>query len=124
MLQTERSFTLPFGYVDQQGQLHRQGIMRLATARDQVDPLADSRVRANEAWLSILLLSRVVVQLGSIRPVTPDTIAGLFAADFAFLQDLYLNMNDDSTHIVQTQCPQCTMRFAIDLMSEAEQPRA
>src|SRR5207249_5694412 len=96
------------------------GIMRLATARDEVEPLQDTRTRVNEAYVSILLLSRVVVRLGEISPVTPSVIEGLFASDFAYLQALYVRLNDDDSHIVETQCPTCGTRFAIDLTADGE----
>jgi phage FluMu protein gp41 len=116
-VKTEFDFTLPRGYVDGAGQVHRQGVMRLAMARDEVEPLEDPRVTANPAYVSITLLSRVITRLGSISPVTPAVIQGLFASDFAYLQEMYLRLNE-SDHQVETQCPSCGTRFAIDLMSE------
>jgi hypothetical protein len=118
-VKTEFDFTLPRGYVDVAGQVHRQGVMRLAMARDEVEPLEDPRVAANPAYVSITLLTRVVTRLGSISPVTPAVIQGLFASDFAFLQEMYLRLNE-SDHQVETQCPSCGTRFAIDLMSETD----
>jgi hypothetical protein len=96
-LQTEFAFTLPKGYVDGDGVLHRNGVMRLATARDEIEPLRDQRVAgADDPYLTILVISRVVTELGSLRQVTPREIEGLFAADLAFLQDLYgiINFGD------------------------------
>lgn len=97
-LQTEYRFVLPKGYVDQNDGLHREGTMRLATARDEIEPLRDPRVKDNEAYLTVIVLSRVVTQLGSIGQVTPKAIEGLFASDLAYLQDLYriLNFGDPS----------------------------
>jgi hypothetical protein len=115
MLQTEFEFTLPRGYVDAQGNLHCMGLMRLATALDEVEPLQDTRSRVNEAYLSILLLSRVVVRLGNICPVSASVIEGLFASDFAYLQGLYLRFNEDASSLVETQCPACGKRFRLDL---------
>jgi hypothetical protein len=115
MLQTEFEFTLPRGYIDAHGNLHRRGTMRLATALDEIEPLQDARVRANEAYLSILLLSRVITSLGDIRPVNPSIVEGLFSADIAYLQDLYLQVNDGGTSLVETRCPACGARFALDL---------
>src|SRR5262245_55319825 len=96
-LQTEFAFTLPKGYVDGEGVLHRNGVMRLATARDEIEPLRDQRVTgADDPYLTILVISRVVTELGSLRQVTPREVEGLFAADLAFLQDLYgiINFGD------------------------------
>jgi hypothetical protein len=97
-LQTEYPFTLPKGFVDQDGTLHRQGVMRLATARDEIEPLRDSRVKENEAYLTAIVLSRVITELGTLSQVTPKTIEGLFVSDLSFLQDLYrvINFGDPS----------------------------
>ena len=119
MLQTEFEFTLPRGYVDAHGNLHQRGTMRLATALDEVEPLQDARVRANEAYLSILLLSRVLTRLGDIKQVSPAIVEGLFSADMLYLQDLYIQLNDAGTRFVETQCPTCGTRFALDLAEEA-----
>jgi hypothetical protein len=91
--------------------------MRLATALDEVQPLRDARVQANQAYVAVLLLSRVVTQLGGISPVTPATIERLFAADFAYLQDLYVRMNESSARVAETECPDCGSRFAVDLLT-------
>lgn len=98
-LQTEFSFTLPKGFVDKTGTLHREGVMRLATARDEIEPLRDARVQENEAYLTVIVLSRVVTQLGTHPQVTPATIESLFVDDLAFLQDFYarINFGDHST---------------------------
>lgn len=89
-LQTEFSFTLPKGYVDRNGALHRHGTMRLATARDEIEPLRDPRVNgAEDPFLTIVVLARVITELGTLSEITPATVEGLFAADLAFLQDVY-----------------------------------
>lgn len=115
MLRTEYEFTLPMGYVDERGNLHRDGTMRLATAYDEVQPLEDPRVIANQAYLGILILSRVVTRIGTINDVSPAIIEGLFSSDYAYLQQLYLRINDDGMDIVETQCPDCGSRFALNL---------
>jgi hypothetical protein len=116
MLRTEFDFTLPCGFVDEQGNLHREGKMRRATALDEVAPLQDERVRANEAYLPILLLSRVVSRLGGVTPVTPSIVERLFATDFTYLQDMYIRVNGEpGPELVETQCPTCGTRFALDL---------
>jgi hypothetical protein len=113
MLQTEFEFTLPKGYVDKDGSLHRTGLMRLANARDEIAPLQDPRVQRNEAYLAVILLSRVIVKLGEVREITPATVEGLFSADFAYLQDLYRRINANGHSDVTLLCPECESRFAV-----------
>ena len=114
-LRTEFAFTLPRGFVDGDGAVHRDGVMRLATARDEIQPQRDPRVRENEAYLTVILLSRVVTRLGTISQVTPNTIEGLFASDLAFLQDLYRRVNSEGHTELAVTCPSCKHAFAIDL---------
>ena len=114
-LRTEFDFVLPRGYVDDEGNVHREGRMRLATARDEILPQRDPRVRENEAYLTVILLSRVVTRLGSVAMVTPATIEGLFASDLAFLQDLYRRVNSEGTTHVAITCPSCKHEFAVDV---------
>lgn len=113
MLQTEHDFTLPMGYLDKDGTLHRDGVMRLATAADEILPMRDPRVQKNPAYLAVILLSRVVTRIGPIHPVTPNVIEGLFAADLAHLQALYNEVNrvDERSTVV---CPQCQHAFALE----------
>ena len=98
-LQTEFPFTLPKGYVDEEGVLHREGVMRLATARDEIEPLRDARVKENDSYLTIIVLARVMTQLGTLPQVTTRTIENLFVDDLAFLQNMYrtVNFGDHST---------------------------
>lgn len=114
MLQTEYEFALPCGYVAEDGSLHREGTMRLATAFDEVDGLRDPRVRANEAYLSILLLSRVLIRLGDLAPVPAEVVERLFSADFVYLQELFVQLNDSGGSVIETECPSCGTRFPID----------
>ncbi|MEU7000215.1 phage tail assembly protein [Nonomuraea sp. NPDC046570] len=111
MFQTEREFTLPLGYADDDGTLHRHGTMRLATAADEIHPLRDPRVRQNEAYLIVIILSRVITSLGTVPQITPKVIEGLYAADLAFLQELYNQANQHGA-AAETSCPQCEHRFA------------
>jgi len=115
MLQTEFEFTLPRGYVDKEGNLHKQGVMRLATAADEISPLRDPRVTANQAFLAVILLARVITQLGSLPDVTTKVIEGLFSADFAYLQDFYRRINENGTAKVSAICPECSHNFEVDL---------
>lgn len=120
MLQTEYEFSLPCGYLDERGDLHRHGVMRLATALDEVEPLRDPRVSSNQAYLSILVLSRVLIRLGEISPVPPVLVERLFSADFAYLQDLYVRVNELGTSMVETECPSCGTHFQLDLVNTSE----
>jgi hypothetical protein len=114
-LHTEFGFVLPRGYLDASGVLHREGVMRLATARDEILPQQDPRVRENDAYLTVLLLSRVVTRLGTITQVTPGTIEGLFASDLAFLQDLYRRINQEGHSQAAVTCPSCQHEFTVDM---------
>lgn len=118
-LRTEFAFTLPLGYVDKGGQVHREGVMRLATARDEILPLRDQRVRDNEAYLTVLLLSRVLTRLGTIDTVTPGVVEGLFAPDLAFLQDLYRRVNTEGRTQASVACPSCRAEFTVDVAGGA-----
>jgi hypothetical protein len=111
MLQTEFEFTLPKGYVDKDGNLHRQGIMRLANAKDEIAPLEDPRVHRNQAYLVVILLSRVITKLGELKDVNPGIIENLFSADLAYLQDLYRRINANGHTGVMIMCPQCEHEF-------------
>lgn len=93
--QTEVEFELPKGYVDEEGTLHRRGVMRLATAADEILPLRDPRVQQNEAYLAVIVLARVIVRLGTLADIHPGTVEGLFASDLAYLQRLYEQLNSD-----------------------------
>jgi hypothetical protein len=114
-LQTEFEFTLPRGYVDPQGNLHRRGVMRLATAMDEIAPLRDMRVRSNQAYLVIVLLSRVVTKLGTLPEVNTGVIESLFAADLAYLQAFYRQINEDGASLIHIQCPDCRAQIELDL---------
>jgi len=111
MLQTEHEFELPLGYVDSEGTMHKSGIMRLATAADEILPLKDPRVQNNQAYLIIILLSRVITKLGSLQSINPMIIEGLFAADLSYLQDLYNRINTVDGGGRRILCPKCKHEF-------------
>jgi hypothetical protein len=113
MFETEYEFTLPRGYKDPQGELHRDGVMRLATAADEILPLKDSRVQANPAYLVVILLSRVITRLGSLEVINPKVIEGLFAADLAYIQDFYNRINGNGTSVIKVVCPHCEKGFEV-----------
>lgn len=113
--QTEFEFTLPVGYADEEGAVHRQGVMRLATALDEIAPLRDSRVRSNQAYLSVILLSRVITRLGTLAAVTTHVIENLYVADLAYLQALYQRINETGKSLVEVACPHCSSTHELDL---------
>jgi hypothetical protein len=115
MLQTEFSFHLPLGFVDAEGNLHREGTMRLATAYDEIAPLKDPRVQANPGYLLVILLARVITRLGTLEQLNPKVIEGLYAGDLAYLQDLYQRVNEHGTDRVVTQCPHCDKAFSVEV---------
>ncbi len=115
MLQTEFPFTLPRGYVDSEGNLHREGIMRMATAYDEIAPMKDPRVQATPGYLVIILLSRVITRLGSLEHINPKVIEGLFSADLAYLQDLYRRINENGHNRLVLTCPHCEKEFEVEL---------
>lgn len=110
-LQTVYPFRLPKGYVDEDGNLHREGAMRLATARDELQSMRDPRVKADENYLNAVLLSRVIVSLGTISQITPEIIEGLFIADMEFLQNMYDTINKADQPQIQVTCPFCGKQF-------------
>jgi hypothetical protein len=120
-LQTEFSFTLPRGYVDPEGNLHKEGVMRLATANDEIAPMKDPRVQTNQGYLAVIVLSRVITRLGTLTQVNPRVIESLFAGDFAFLEDLYRRINRNGHDRVGVTCPECSTKFEVELDQVGEQ---
>jgi hypothetical protein len=117
-IRTEYPFVLPRGYVDEQGAVHREGVMRLATARDEIGTQADPRVQQNPAYLTVLLLARTVTRIGRVQ-TDVLVIENLFASDLAFLQDLYRRINQDGNTEVTVDCPTCGNSFAVDVAGDA-----
>lgn len=115
VLQTEYEFTLPQGYVDDEGNRHRDGVMRLATAADEIKPLKDPRVRANSAYLTVIILARVITKLGTLENVTPHVIENLYVSDLEYLQDLYEQVNVRGAEMVDATCPACDETFELEL---------
>ena len=115
MIQTEYSFTLPIGYQDKDGTLHREGTMRLATAADEILPLKDPRVQTNQAYLVVILLSRVITALGSLAHVNPKVIEDLYAVDLAYLQEFYNRINRSGLATVKAECPTCSEKFEVEM---------
>lgn len=114
MFRTEYEFTLPMGYLDPDGGLHREGTIRLATAADEILPQKDPRVQKNPAYLIVILLSRVITKLEGVEAVTPRTIEGLFTADLNYLQNLYNEINRVEDHGQSVTCPQCGHAFDLE----------
>lgn len=115
MFVTEHEFELPLGYLDQDGTLHRSGVMRLATAADEIMPMKDPRVRNLPAYLIVILLSRVVRRLGTVQPITPAVVEGLFSQDLAYLQELYNRINGLAPPRVAVPCPRCETEVEVEV---------
>ena len=111
VLQTEYEFELPRGYVDEDGNLHKKGVMRLANASDEILPMKDPRVQRNPAYLAIIVLSRVISKLGELNDVNPGTIEKLFIGDLTYLQELYRRINGDGNLTINVKCPHCGETF-------------
>jgi hypothetical protein len=120
-LQTEYEFTLPQGFVDKEGTLHRDGVMRLATAFDEVAPMKDPRVQNNPAYLTVILLSRVIKHLGELENINPKVIEELFIGDFDFLQDFYRRINGNGGIVLPVTCPECEVHFNVEIDGSGEQ---
>jgi hypothetical protein len=114
-LQTEFPFELPRGYVDEAGTVHRDGVMRLATARDELVPLRDIRVQENPAYLTVVLLGRVITRLGTLPLVHDGIVENMFASDLAFLQDFYRQINAEGHTRATVECPHCAEPFEVEL---------
>jgi hypothetical protein len=120
MLQTEFPFNLPRGYVDPEGNVHREGIMRMSTAYDEIAPMKDPRVQANPGYLVIILLSRVITRLGDVTHINPKVVEGLFSGDLAYLQDMYRRINENGHNRLAVACPHCQGNFEVDLGQTGE----
>ncbi len=118
--QTEFEFTLPKGYVDEHGNLHRSGVMRLATAADEILPMKDPRVQQNTAYLTIILLSRVITRLGDLPAVNTRIIEGIFSSDLAYLQDFYQRINETGVPAIKAVCPKCGHEFEVEVAGWGE----
>ena len=114
MFQTEFEFTLPCGYLDDEGTLHRDGVMRRATAADEILPLKDPRVQKNQAYLVVILLSRVITRLGGVSQMNPKVIENLYATDLAYLQNLYNEINQLGNGHLSVTCPECQHAFEVE----------
>jgi hypothetical protein len=120
-IMTERAFELPKGYVDENGTLHKKGIMRLATAADEILPLKDPRVKQDPAYLWIILLSRVVTKLGTLPNINTKVIEGLFAADISYLKEFYNRINSVEKNKLRAKCPYCGKEFEIEIIPLEDQ---
>jgi len=118
VLQTEFEFTLPNGYADDDGELHREGAMRLATAADEIKPSKDPRVQSNPSYMTVILLSRVITDLGTLDEVTPHVVENLFVSDLAHLQDMYERINERGSDTVDATCPDCGTAFEVGVATD------
>jgi hypothetical protein len=115
VIQTEYEFVLPKGLPDENGNLHKKGVMRLATAADEILPLKDPRVQQNPSYLTVIILSRVITKIGDLEQITTKTIENLFASDLAYLQSLYNKINGEGNPSIKVTCPNCKTEFETEL---------
>ena len=120
IIHTEFNFILPRGLVDPQGGIHRQGVMRLATAKDEIYVQKDSRVQRDSAYGVLVMLSRVIIRLGSLSSVTPELLEELFTRDLAYLRELYNRINQQGNAYIPVECPQCSSQFSVELSLSGE----
>ena len=113
--QTEFSFELPKGYVDDSGTLHKKGVMRLATAADEILPMRDSRVQQNPGYITIILLARVIIKLGDVQNIDTKVIERLFTSDLTYLNDFYQRINQMETPAYKVVCPHCGESFDAEI---------
>ncbi len=119
-LQTEYEFVLPKGYLDPDGTLHKEGVMRLATAADEILPMKDARVQQNPAYLTVILLSRVITRLGELKMVNTRVIEGLFTEDLNYLQGVYQRINEQGANTIAASCPKCEHPFEVEVAAVGE----
>lgn len=119
-LVTQFEFSLPRGLVDAEGGVHQQGIMRLATAKDEMLAEKDVRTQGSPTYRSLVILSQVIVKLGTLSQVLPEQLEGLFTKDLAYLREFYNRINQQGTALIPTQCPQCSNAFEVELMLSGE----
>lgn len=110
-LQTKYEFTLPRGYVDEDGNVHRRGVMRMVTALDEIEAAKTPRAKENTGYMSVVLLSRVVTELEGLERITLEVIERLFPTDFKFLQNMYETINNVEEPVIQVRCPHCNQSF-------------
>jgi hypothetical protein len=120
MQQTEFPFILPQGYLDQEGNTHKEGIMRLATAYDEITPIRDPRVQKNPGYLVIILLTRVITKLGNLDQINTKVIEGLFSGDLVYLQDFYQRINQNGHSRLRVACPHCEGEFEVETVTVGE----
>jgi hypothetical protein len=120
MLSTQFDFQLPRGLVDETGQLHRRGVMRLATAKDELMVQRDRRVRENSAYATLMMLSQVITQLGTMESLQPENLENLFTQDLAYLREFYNRVNQQGNAKVASQCPQCNTQFEVEFVLAGE----
>lgn len=118
--ETEFRFVLPRGLVDEEGKVHRQGVMRLATAKDELSVQKDSRVQTDSAYAALIMLSRVITHLGELSSITPELLENLFTRDLAYLREFYNRVNQQESASIPVQCPKCQSDFQVELALAGE----
>jgi len=119
-IHTEFDFTLPKGLLDAEGNLHRQGLMRLATAKDEIIVQKNRAAQENTVYAAIVMLSQVITRLGNLTDITPNLLENLFSRDLAYLREFYNQINQQGDAYIPVQCPQCNSSFQVELSLAGE----
>jgi len=117
---TQFDFALPRGLIDVSGSVHCQGVMRLATARDELVVRRDRRVQVNESYSTLMMLSQVITQLGSLEQLSPEDLENLFTQDLAYLREFFNRINKQGSAQISTACPHCETEFSVELVLAGE----
>lgn len=117
---TEFNFILPRGLLDTEGNLHRHGVMRLATAKDEIMVQKNRAAQDNSSYAVIVMLSRVITKLGTLTEITPELLENLFSKDLAYLREFYNRINQQGDAYIPVQCPQCQSQFQVELALAGE----
>ena len=120
MLTTEFEFTLPRGLMDANDCIHRYGVMRLATAKDEIAVQKDRRAQQSEAYGILIMFSQVITKLGTIPSITPEVLENLFSRDLAYLREFYNRINQQGNAEISVCCPNCNNKFGAELILSGE----
>ena len=112
IVKTEYTFELPKGYVDKDGTLHREVVLREITGADQ-EAMLNPSLRNNPAKMLTALLARVIIRIGTLEKKKIDTsvTAGMFKSDRDFLISKLKEIDSGPDMEIDVECPDCGRKF-------------